>query len=254
MIENGVLVEMGPGYETTIPIGGDLHDVAAIEFSEDGSIYGVVPATDTLVRIDPATGDSETVGSLGFDLPGYSIDLDEDPAGQLRMLAHNPRGLYEIDRQTGLASLVCELGYPETHGLASFNGRLWTSSDLVDPPEPGCGLEYIDRDGFNGCFGDTLELGPEGWIHSTFGTCAGWACSAYFRRINPSTSVCDYVGGYGYIVGAGQSGLGGLTFDPTERQLPPAIPALSRLGLMILVISLATAGAAILAHFSIRRF
>jgi hypothetical protein len=251
MIEDGVLVVMGPGYETTIPIGGDLHDVAAIEFSEDGSIYGVVPATDTLVRIDPATGDSETVGSLGIDLAGGMIDLDEDPAGQLRMLADSPSGLYEIDRQTGLTLLVCEPDFPGIYGLASFNGRLWTSSDSVDPSEPGCGLEYIDRDGF---FGTELELGPEGWIHSVFGTCTGWSCSITFSRINPLTGAIDPLGSYLDDIVPGQSGLGMLTFDPTERQLPPAIPALSRLGLLILVTSLAIAGAAILAQFSIRRF
>lgn len=240
-IEDGILVEMGPGYLTTFPIGGDLQDVFAIEFSEDGFIYGVNAEANTLVRIDPATGVPETVGSLGVDVD-VTVDLDEDSTGQLRMLTGIvggiPNGLFAVDRVSGAATLVCEPDYPWIFGLTSYDGGLWTSTDYPDPPDPGCGLKYIDHDGFMGL---SLETASDGWIHTINSTCNGWTCSNWFSRINPSTSAVEHLGNY-----INETGVFGLTFEPSQLQPPAAIPALDRHGIVLLIVLLAAAGGAIL--------
>ncbi len=247
-IENGHVVIMGPGYHTATPIGNGPHNVSTIEFSVDGFLYGVNLDTDTLVKIDPATGVSETVGTLGIDLILDDIDLDEDAAGQLWMLDYNPSGpgLYTIDRETGAASLFCE---PDNHllGLASLNGSLWTSAGIPDPPDPGCGLEYIDH---NGVFGYDLETGPDGWIHTLWSLSAMWGGgTGYFSRIDPVTGTVDHLGSY-----HSSHGVRGLTFDPTEQPTPAAIPALGWGGRTLFTLLLALAGAVILTHPSTRRF
>ncbi len=50
-----------------------------IDFAEDGFIYGVTTLDDNLYKIDPATGATTAVGSLGFDIQGAtSISYDFD--------------------------------------------------------------------------------------------------------------------------------------------------------------------------------
>ncbi len=231
---SGTIVEMGNGYDSTSPIGNGPHGVCAIEFSQDGFIYGVDPSSGTLVMTDPATGVSETVGSLGIAIEPYAVDLDEDESGQLRMLYTVNHTVYLIDRETGVASLECQSTNPDIWGLASFDGRLWTSASMPDPPDTGCGLEYISHDGF---FGTYLELGPDGWIHSTFASGAGWVVVTGFSRIQPTIGVIDHLGSF-----TADYGLSSLTFDPTEQPPAPAIPALNRIGTLFLVLILIAAG------------
>lgn len=226
---NREIVKMDSSYQSVTPIGNGPHNVAAIEFSADGFIYGVNSDSDTLEKIDPSTGVSSTVGLLGVDII-YEVDLDEDESGQLWMLVGN--GLYLLDRNTGAASLDCEPS-DYTVGLASLAGTRWTSSNSLVPPGAGCGLEYINQSGDP--FGN-LERGPDGWIHGINGTCAGWACMTSFYRVHPASGVVENLANYGDLYG-----VGGLTFDPNE-QPSHEVPTLDWSGVALLISILTAAG------------
>jgi hypothetical protein len=242
-ILSGEIVRIDTWYQTTTPIGGDSFNGAAIEYSEDGFLYGVDPFLDTLMRIDPSTGTAETVGPMGVDID-WDADLDEDDEGRLWILEGSTGKLYQIDRISGAASLHCQSSNSYLGGLVILSGRMYTTTYYPDPPDPGCGLEYIGAS----AYASYLERGPEGWIHGLRYYALGQSTGHVFFRINPTTGVEEELGRFVYF----WDSLYGLTFAPVD-QLPPAIPTLGWQGRAMLILLLAIAGAAILAHFSTGR-
>ena len=212
---SGEVVRIDPSYQTTIPVGNDNQNVEAIEFSEDGFIYGVNPVWDTLIRIDPSTGVAETVGPLGVDL-GWNTDLDEDDQGQLRMLVGETGKLFAIDRASGAASLQCQANNTLLGGLVTLDGFLYTSSYYPDPPDPGCGLEYISG------YAPYLERGPDGWIHGLNYWYLPQFVYCDFFRIDPTSGNREELGTFAYF----WDRLDGLTFNPAEQALPSPIPTI----------------------------
>jgi hypothetical protein len=240
-ILSGDIVRIDTWYQTTTPIGSGSQNVEAIEYSGDGFLYGVNSILDTLIRIDPSTGTAETVGPLGIDLH-WGADLDEDDQGRLWILNGDTGGLYQINRVSGAASLQCQANSSSLGGLVIQDGTFHTSTDQPDPPDPGCGLEYIDG------FAPYLEKGPEGWIHGLRHYALGQYTGHIFFRINPTTGVEEELGIFVYF----WDSLYGLTFAPMD-QLPPAIPSLGWPGRALFIVLLSIAGAAALAQSSTRR-
>lgn len=243
-ILNGTLVKIDPSYQTTVPIGDISNGVGSIEFSVDGFIYGVDAFSDTLVKIDPLDGDSETVGPLGFDLD-WETDLDEDGDGRLWLLQSGTGELFTIDRTTGAASLQCQANNPDVFGLAIHDGRFFTSGYGPNPPDPGCGLEL------SGGTIPYMETGPDGWIHTLIAEPFGFQYTSFiFSRFNPMNGASHELGRFGP---GDIDEFYGLTFDPVD-QPPPAIPTLDWQGRAMLILLLTIAGTAILAHSSTGRF
>jgi hypothetical protein len=232
-IEEDHIVRIGPWYQSATPIPNGPHPVCAIEFSRDGALYGVNPYADALVKIDPTTGDMETVGPLGVDAP-WPTFLDEDDDGQLWMLiTDSATQLYTIDRSTGAATLFCEPDSPYLGGLASIGGQRFTSSDYPSPPDPGCGIEYIRDD----TYFNSLDVGPDGWIWSLSCTAIGqWWSLCIFSRHDPVTGTSEEVGRFEF--GPWYSSL---TFDPND-QPAPSIPGLRPPGAVALALLLTAAG------------
>lgn len=240
-IENGHIIRIDPAYQTVTPIGNGPHNVTAIEFSQDGFIYGGNPYLNTFVRIDPVTGESETVGSLGIDV-NSSIDLDEDESGQLRMLDMSDHTIYTIDRGTGAASLECQSANLYLSGLASRDGLLWTTTGHPDPPILDCGLNVFQSANYRPIV--NLDWAQDGQLYG-FRDVSQFQFGAFsFIRIDPSTGDEEEMGIFYYADGTG--GLEGLTFDPTEQPPAPAIPALNRHGVLLLVLILIAAGVSVL--------
>jgi hypothetical protein len=236
-IHDHTLVKVDWSYQSVVSIGNIPSGVDSIEFSTDGFIYGVDTLNDTLVRIDPLNGQAETIGALGVDLE-WVTDLDEDDLGQLWLLEGITGQLYSIDTTTGAATLRCEAGNPEIFGLAIDDGRFFTTDYPPDPPDPGCGLEYVSSYAFY------LEKGPDGWIHGLSFYPFGFQYTVYvFFRVDPTTGIHEVLGEFGPNAGD----YWGLTFDPTEQPPPEAgIPATGRAGTVILIALLAITGVAIL--------
>jgi len=231
---------MDPSYQTAVTIGYVSPGVVSIEFSIDGFIYGVDPVFDTLVRIDPLSGVSETVGPLGVDFD-WDTDLDEDEQGQLWLLQRFVGKLYSIDTTTGAATFQCQADNPEIFGLAIHDGRFLTTFYPPDPPDPGCGFEYVTS------YTLYLEKGPDGWIHGLHFYPLGFQYTIYvFFRIDPTTGVHEELGTFG----PGGGAYWGLTFDPTEQ--PPhaaPIPTLGWSGQALFTLLLVIAGITILTRF-----
>jgi hypothetical protein len=240
-ILDGTLVKIDSSYQTAVTIGDIPGAVDSIEFSADGFIYGVDSGSDTLVRIDPLSGLSETVGPLGVDF-GWDTDLDEDDHGQLWLLQGFVGKLYSIDTTTGAAALQCQANNPEIFGLAIHDGRFLTSSYGPNPPDPGCGFEYVTSYAFY------LEKGPDGWIHTLSFEPFGFQYTIYiFSRVNPTTGAHEELGRFGP---GGVGDFWGLTFDPTEQPPPAApIPTLGWSGRTLFTLLLALAGISILTRF-----
>jgi len=205
--------------------------VTCLEYSEDGYLLGIDAHHDTLIRIDPQTAESETIGPLGVDFPHGVGDLALDDGGQLWYLADGE--LFRIDRVTGNATFECQGASPGLYGLTFLDGRLVTSSGMYMPPEPGCGLEYV------GVGSNSIATGPDGkiyWIHITT---VPWDPFFILKRFDPDT-------GAGQDLFISRTGLGGLAVGPGQLLQP--IPGLGRLGVMILIALTAAA-----AMFLLRR-
>lgn len=227
---SGEIVRIDPRYQATVPIGNGSQNVEAIEYSRDGFLYGVNSAADSLVRVDPSTGVAETIGPLGIDLD-WIADLDEDGQGQLWLLQGDTGRLYQVDRVSGAASLQCQANSSSLGGLVILDGTFYTTTYEPDPPDPGCGLEYIDG------YAPYLEKGPGGWIHELSYWYLPQHVFCVFSRIDPTTGSYEELGQFVYMWDT----LEGLTFDPSD-QLPPAIPALDWGGCAVFILLLSIAG------------
>ena len=220
-------------YNSSLEIIGtpSFGNVTCLEYSEDGYLYGIDAQYDTLVRIDPQTAESETIGPLGVDFPYGVGDLALDDAGQLWYLAEGE--LYRIDRVTGNASFECQGASPDLHGLTFLDGRLVTSSGSYMPPNPGCGLEYV------GVGSNSIATGPDGRIYWIYITTVPWDPFFIIQRFDPDTGARQEL----FIT---RTGLEALAVGPGQLMIP--IPALGRAGTVVLIVLTAAA-----ALFLVRR-
>ena len=210
--------------------------VECLEFSQDGFFYGVDVLGDSLVRIDPVTGEGAAVGNLGVFSTGFenSPDLSEDENGQLWMLAEHV--LYRVDRATGIAQFSCQANAP-VDGLTFLNGEKITCMGC--PGEPGCGLLKGGPD-FGG-----LEAGTDGWVYGFF-PLAPTADGVGMIRVNPATGEQESIHAlwWGYT-------LVGLSLGPAApQQGAMPIPALSGRAAVAMCVLLAAAGFALLRRLS----
>jgi len=207
--------------------------VTCLEYSEEGFLFGIDAQSDTLIRIDPQTAASETIGPLGVDF-GYGVgDLAEDGAGQLWYLAEGE--LYRIDRVTGNANHECQGASPDLHGLTFLDGRLVTSSGLYMPPEPGCGLEYV------GVGSNSIATGPDGRIYWIYITTVPWDPFFIIARFDPDSGTRQDL----FI---SRTGLEGLAVAPGQLLMP--IPGLGPVGTAILIVLTAAAAVFLLRRVS----
>jgi hypothetical protein len=239
-VENGQIVTVDLWHHTTTAIGGGAHDLSAIELSEDGFLYGIDVYAGTLERIDPATGSSETVGSLGIATDLWLADLDEDATGQLRLLAsdENSSRLYSVDRSTGAASLVCQSDVPFLMGLASSGGHTWIGTLVPNPPDPGCGLELVAATTYR----TYLDAGPDGLVYalSEFALPSLELTEYVFYRVNPANGSVTV---FWDLTTNSTRSFEGFTLDPTEQPPSLHIPTLDWRGAAALALLLAASGA-----------
>jgi hypothetical protein len=234
------LVRIDSGYQTTTPIASVPDHLAAIKYSEDGFVYGVDWATDTLLRVDPATGTVQTVGPLGIDLLG-AADLDEDDGGQLWMLPCNSGELYRIDTTTGAATLECQTPTIELCGLATLDGTRWTTTLLSDPPaDPGCGFEILQAGTVS--TSSYLDSAADAWIYSIHHTVTpGEIQYSTVSRLNPATGADVLLGTFTYHTLGGGLFLNGITLDPND-QPSVGVPAMGWPGVAAMTLLLLAAG------------
>ena len=96
---------------------GDYVDIEGLAFSPDDRLYGADDSTNTLLRIGTETGNAIPVGgaanNMGVPL-GTSMDfgLTFTCEGDLLASAAGPGELYWADPETGLLSLIGNLGLP----------------------------------------------------------------------------------------------------------------------------------------------
>jgi len=233
------LVMVDFGNQSLVPVGDAWLFVNCLEYSEDDFLYGVDILAETLLRINPSTGASTIVGPLGIDQQ-YAADLAEDEYGQLWMLSGG--NLYTIDRATGAAVHQCQANSTELSGLAIFDGRMLTTPYFPDPPEPGCGLEYVSS------MKHYLDIGPGGLVYGLLITQLPQTTWNVVYRIDPATGEEEEVARFFLR----ETELRGLAFPP-EQQPPPSIPTNDRRGATLLALLLAAAALVILTRFSAPR-
>jgi hypothetical protein len=88
------------------PTNSDIGDLAYD--STDNILYGINSSSDTLVTIDPSTGNTTTVGALGnlspaFLYPGLGWDGNSDT---LYLNVGYTNNFYSVNRSTGAATLI----------------------------------------------------------------------------------------------------------------------------------------------------
>lgn len=120
------LYELDPGGHTpprtVIATPGWIN---GMDFGPDGMLYGPVFTQDIVVRIDPATGTTDTVAD-GFASTPFAVKFN--PEGKLYALEGKPGRLLRLDLHTGDRELMAS--YPP--GLDNFafdsSGRVFISS------------------------------------------------------------------------------------------------------------------------------
>jgi len=110
--------------------------IISLAVDDFGRMYGLEIANDVLVGIDPATGDSDVIGSVGFDA-NFAQGMDFDLAtGRLYMAAYNNAGagqgeLRIADPETGATTLVGLLGDGDELGYLALNSVGFVRPNLL---------------------------------------------------------------------------------------------------------------------------
>lgn len=127
------LAIIDPAALLVVPIGPinaygfGIGDVDALAFDPNGELFGVSMASYELITINPVTGAGTPVGPL-TGLPGSFLGAIEFmPDGKLYgidMLTADggPSSLWEINRDTGAASLIGGLGFDSVEGMTLNTG------------------------------------------------------------------------------------------------------------------------------------
>lgn len=111
-----------------------VSDVCGLALADDGFFYALTSnlsdVPNSLLRVDPATGMSAAVGSVGVDIVGISSSLAFDHTSSLLyMIACAGIGdcdLYTIDRHTAAPSLI-----------TAVDGVVWRVNAMAFSPEGG---------------------------------------------------------------------------------------------------------------------
>jgi hypothetical protein len=122
-LETGVLTPVGP-------IG---RAVTHIAFDSEGLLYGVDAENDQLLVIDVFGGAGRVVGPLGVSISDV-YGLAFGAGGRLWMAAWDSAfgpSLYEIDRDTGMATRRFEIAEGHFGSLAAVGDTLFTASDTL---------------------------------------------------------------------------------------------------------------------------
>lgn len=128
-------VDLGSGQQTLV---GDFRlanndrvfDVEGLAFAPDGVLYGVSDASEVLLRINPATGVSSVVGSLGLAGQGTGAGNNLDFGlgftcdGKLWLAAETASKLWEVNATSGATRAVGAMGAKIT-GLAGRGQQLF---------------------------------------------------------------------------------------------------------------------------------
>ena len=147
-------------------VGGQfINRVTGLSYGPDGSIYAVSDSLKALVRIDPASGAAQVVGSLGLSGQGVgqydALDLGmaADCDGAFWLSSATINALWRVDPSSGAATHVATLA-PSITGLAVRDGELLGAAGRGDNR-----LYRIDT-----ASGATEVIG-------SFGSQAGWLAS-----------------------------------------------------------------------------
>jgi hypothetical protein len=118
-----VTIDTATGHATTVGTTTGIADLMALAFAPDGTLYSASWATNSLYKMDKATGSATLVGALGF----YNImDIDFDTHGDLYGLGNS---LYKIDLSTGHGTLVTTLGNTCLMGMAIDKSNRFLATD-----------------------------------------------------------------------------------------------------------------------------
>jgi len=218
--------------ETVTVVGEIGHDVDCLVYSTDGQLYGINQWQRVLVSIDPETGAGSIIGPTGVDAwEGFGPDLAEDDLGRLWLMADSK--LITINRQTGAATLECELEHSYSSGLAFWRGQGFTTADVPpnQNPDPGCGLRFFEY------YARSMESGPGGDLFRTYPSSHPSFGGTIVGTYDPWTGNYQQIGFFnGHY-------LGGLAFPPADQQQPGApIPTIDWRGVLVMVFLLAAAG------------
>ena len=123
----GQFLRINPLTGAAAVIGNTTHsDLNGLAVSGDGQIYSAGFASQQLLQIDPVTGLASPVGSLGGFVS--SGDLAFDSNDQLYGALEDTAGtvvLTTINRATGAATAIGNIGFPTCYGLAFRCCRLY---------------------------------------------------------------------------------------------------------------------------------
>ncbi|CAD5375275.1 conserved exported hypothetical protein [Rubrivivax sp. A210] len=111
--------------------GTGYTDVDGLAFDGQGRLWGVDDATNTLMRIDTATGAATAVGNMGSNL-GANFGLAFGAGGTLYMSADSR--LFTVNTSTGAASLVGSFSNGNNVRSLGYDGTTlfgWSSVDTL---------------------------------------------------------------------------------------------------------------------------
>jgi hypothetical protein len=238
-LETGEAVEIG---------GLEIPDLVAGRLALDpsGTLYTIDWIQTRLLSVDTATGAATVVGELG--IPPFSISgFTADACGRL-WLAGTETGrvtdLYQVDPATGQATLVTSLD-PPIQGLVARGEEILALSTGPEArvvridPATGTTAEVLPLSGFSQIAPTALDRSSEGDL---------WGFGAVLVPIDPLPSVTFRIlpDGSREITHFGYFHYNGLAISPPAGfcgpGAPPAIPAVSPLGLIALAVALGAAG------------
>ena len=186
----GLATQVTPG--TTL----DVADLSTIAFDFDDVLWGVDPATNDLVTVDPATGVTTVVVTL--DTPGI-VGLDFDVwTGE--MYGVDGAALYSIDPSTGVCTLMSDTGLTTMTGLSAvlaFDNWLYATAlldgeyHLISLELDGTGDNDMGRVIIGGTLAGTLQ-NPGGSIGVVE---TGWLWGKVDVRDNLGTFITRQGGG-----------------------------------------------------------
>lgn len=106
--------------------GQPIANISGLTATSEGTLYAISGGLKVLLRIDPATGASSVVGSLGLNggtgqFDALDLGMTTDCDGALWLASGTLQQLYKVDPATGAATLVGSTGHPISGLVAKGN-------------------------------------------------------------------------------------------------------------------------------------